>query len=197
MAGALETLSGQAYGAQQYYKFGVQIYTGILSLILICTPLPLLWVFRGRPPVLLGQDPEISHEASKFMVCLILALFAYATLQPIAQYFQTQSFVMPMLVMVFKAGLGNRGGALAIGLSCWLNIILLGFYMKYSFFATTSTTYTIPDSIGAAVSMRVSNVLGAGNPRAARIAAGATMLVKLMETANKGKGGDISGKTSG
>lgn len=117
----------QAYGAQQYHKFGVQIYAATSSITLICFPISLPWIFMGRLLVLLGQDPEISCEAETFIVCLIQALFAYATLQPTVQYFQTQSLVMPMLMssclvlafhvllcwlMVFRLGLGAFGGAL-------------------------------------------------------------------------------------
>lgn len=147
MASALETLCGQAYGAKQYHRFCVQIHTAIFSLILICFPLSLIWLFMSRLLVSLGQDPQISHEAGKFIVFLIPALFAYATLQPIIRYLQTQSLVLPMLVsscitiffhvmlcwvLVFKTTWGSIGGAMAIGLSYWLNVILLGLYMKYS-----------------------------------------------------------------
>jgi len=34
--------------------------------------------------------------------------------------------------LVFKSGLENLGAALAICISYWLNVILLGLYMKYS-----------------------------------------------------------------
>ncbi|XP_035539826.1 protein DETOXIFICATION 12-like isoform X1 [Juglans regia] len=147
MASALETLCGQAYGAQQYRKLGVQTYTAIFSLILVCFPVSLIWIHIGRFLTLIGQDPLISHEAGKFIIWLVPALFAYATLQPLVRYFQTQSLVMPMLIsslailsfhiplcwaLVFKSGLGNIGAALAISISYWLNVILLGLYMKYS-----------------------------------------------------------------
>lgn len=147
MACALETLCGQAYGAQEYHRFSVLIHTAVLSLIVMCFPLSLVWLFMGRLLVLLGQEPEISHEAGRFIICLIPALFAYATLQPIIRFFQTQSLVMPMLVsscitiafhvvlcwvIVFKSTWGSVGGALAIDISYWLNVILLGLYMKYS-----------------------------------------------------------------
>ncbi|KAL4288149.1 hypothetical protein S245_067429 [Arachis hypogaea] len=35
---ALEILGGQAYGAKQYTRFGVQIYTCIVTLSLACVP---------------------------------------------------------------------------------------------------------------------------------------------------------------
>nr|XP_023892684.1 protein DETOXIFICATION 12-like [Quercus suber] len=147
MASALETLCGQAYGAQQYQKIGIQTYTAIFSLNLVCLPLSLLWMNMGKLLSLIGQDPLISHEAGKFTMWLVPALFAYATLQPLIRYLQTQSLVKPMLissfvilcfhiplcwVLVFKSGLGNLGAALAMGISYWLNVILLGLYVKYS-----------------------------------------------------------------
>jgi MATE family multidrug resistance protein len=147
MASALETLCGQAYGAQQYHKIGIQTYTAIFSLIMVCLPLSLIWIYMGKLLSFIGQDPLISHEVGKFTMWLIPALFAYATLQPLVKYFQTQSLVKPMLisscailcfhiplcwVLVFKTRLERLGAAVAISISYWLNVILLGLYMKYS-----------------------------------------------------------------
>ncbi|XP_062109984.1 protein DETOXIFICATION 12-like isoform X2 [Humulus lupulus] len=258
MASALETICGQAYGAKQYKKLGLHTYTAIFSLFLVCIPLSLIWMYMGKILVLIGQDPLISHEAGKFTRWLIPALFAYATLQPLIRYFQTQSMITPMVIsscailclhvplcwaLVFKSGLGNLGGALAISISYWLNAIILGFYIKFSpscektrapismeifhgireFFGlaipsavmiclewwsfellilmsgilpnpqletsvlsvclqTISTLYAIPYGVGAAVSTRVSNELGAGNPQGARIATFAAMFLAIAET---------------
>ncbi|CAK9151296.1 unnamed protein product [Ilex paraguariensis] len=258
MASALETLCGQAYGAQQYKKLGTQTYTAIFSLIIVCIPLSILWIYMGEILIFIGQDPSISHEAGKFTMFLVPALFAYATLQPLVRYFQMQSMVVPMLVfscatlcihiplswvLVFKSGLGNLGAAVAIDISLWLNVIIAGLYMKYSstcentrvpismdvfqgigeFFRfaipsaimiclewwsfellillsgllpnpqletsvlsvclnTIATLYSIPYGLGAAVSTRVSNELGAGNPRLARVAVFAVMLLAVLET---------------
>ncbi|XP_021896134.1 protein DETOXIFICATION 14-like [Carica papaya] len=146
MSAALETLCGQAYGAQQYQKLGTHIYTAIVSLNLACFPLSLIWFSMGKLLVFSGQDPLVSKEAGKFAMCLVPALLAYATLQPLVRFFQVQSLVTPLLtsslvslcfhvffcwVSVFKLGLGNLGGALAISLSYWLNVALLGLHMKY------------------------------------------------------------------
>ncbi|KAF3956150.1 hypothetical protein CMV_018697 [Castanea mollissima] len=147
MASALETLCGQAYGAQQYQKIGVQTYTAIFSLILVCLPLSWIWINTEKLLSFIGQDPLISHEAGKFTTMLVPALFAHATLQPLVRYFLTQSLVMPMLIgsfatlcfhiplcwaLVFKSGMENLGAALALSISYWFNVILLALYMKYS-----------------------------------------------------------------
>ncbi|KAI6686121.1 hypothetical protein NL676_032034 [Syzygium grande] len=140
MSSALETLCGQAYGAEQYQKFSIHIHTGIFCLVFVCVALSLVWIFMGKLLVLMGQDLEISLEAGKFTTCLIPVLFGYGTLQPLVQYFQTQSLVFPLLVsslvtlvfhialcrtLVFNSSFRNLGPAMAIGLSYWLNAILL------------------------------------------------------------------------
>ncbi|XP_022881986.1 protein DETOXIFICATION 12-like [Olea europaea var. sylvestris] len=147
MASALETLSGQAYGAQQYERIGTQTYTAIFSLIIICIPLSVLWIFLGKVLVFVGQDPQISYEAGKYTMWLVPALFGYATLQPLIRYFQIQSMILPMLissclticfhiavcwVLVFNLRLKIIGAAVAMDLSMWLNVTILGLYMKFS-----------------------------------------------------------------
>ncbi|XP_027936405.1 protein DETOXIFICATION 14-like [Vigna unguiculata] len=147
MSCALETRCGQAYGARQYRKFGVQIYTAIVSLALVCLPLTFLWMNMGNLLVLLGQDHLVSLEAGKFALCMIPALFAYAALQSVVRFFLMQSLMSPLVMssfitlcfhvafswyMVFKSGLGNLGAAFSIGTSYWLNVTLLGLYMKFS-----------------------------------------------------------------
>ncbi|WJX21294.1 Protein DETOXIFICATION 14 [Trifolium repens] len=147
MSCALESLCGQAYGAKQYKKFGVQIYTAIISLIIACVPLSLLWLNLGTILSLLGQDPLISQEAGKFAMCMIPALVAYATLQALVRYFLMQSLILPLVIsssvtlcfhvafswlLVFKSGLGCLGAAFSIGTSYWLNVVILGLYMKFS-----------------------------------------------------------------
>ncbi|KAH9681392.1 protein DETOXIFICATION 12 [Citrus sinensis] len=147
MASALETLCGQAYGAQQYQRIGTQIYTAIFCLFLVCFPLSFLWIYMGRLLVLVGQDPRISHEVGKFIIWLLPALFAYAAMQALIRYFQSQSLIIPMFLssyaalclhipicwgLVLKSGLGTLGGALAIGISYWLNLTFLAIYMKFS-----------------------------------------------------------------
>ncbi|KAM6589022.1 hypothetical protein CsatA_011627 [Cannabis sativa] len=258
MSGALETLSGQAYGAKQYRKLGTQTNTAILCLILVCIPLSLVWFYMENILILIGQDPRISREAGQFLLWLIPALFAYATLQPLIRYFQSQSLIKPLLVsscvsicchvplcwtLVFKCGLQHCGAAISIGISYWLNVILLVLYMTFSssckstrvpispelfqgfgeFFrfaipsaamsclewwsfeiitllsgllpnpqletsvlsvcmSTIATLYTIPEGLGSAGSTRVSNELGAGKPRAARLAVGAVMFLSVSES---------------
>ncbi|KAK4393586.1 protein DETOXIFICATION 14 [Sesamum angolense] len=147
MASALETLCGQAYGAGQYLRVGTFTYGAILCLFLVCIPVSLLWIYTEKLLLLFGQDPLISAEAGKFAIWLIPTLFPYAILQALVRYLQTQSVILPMLwsslvslcfqlalcwAFIFKLNLGNAGAALSIGISYWVNVILLVLYMKYS-----------------------------------------------------------------
>ncbi|WMV28310.1 hypothetical protein MTR67_021695 [Solanum verrucosum] len=258
MATALETLCGQAFGAKQYQRLGTQTYTAIFSLFIACIPIAVLWLYVGKLLAFMGQDPQISHEAGKFIKWMIPALFAYANLQSLVRYFQMQSMIVPMLissciticfhiplswVLVFSSGLGNIGAAVAVGISLWLNVIILASYMRLSpacaktrapvsweiangmreFFQfaipsavmiclewwsfellillsgllpnpqletsvlsiclnTTYTLYAIPFGLSGAVSTRVSNQLGAGNPQGARASAVSVMLIAAAES---------------
>ncbi|KAJ9562132.1 hypothetical protein OSB04_007292 [Centaurea solstitialis] len=257
MAGALETLCGQAYGAGQYKKVGTYTYAAIISLLFVCLPISIMWIYMDKLLLILGQDPLISAEARKYSVWLIPALFPYAILQLLMRYLQSQSIVLPMLwssvvvlvvhvpicwSLVFWFGFEGAGAALAIGASYTLNAILLGVYvyrskscentrvtysgdvfpsMKEFFrFAIPSAImvclewwsyeivvllsgllpnpkletsvlsicltvgalhYYIPYSLGAAACTRVANVLGAGNPKAAKTAILAVSMLGAVE----------------
>lgn len=147
MSGALETLCGQSYGAQEFRKFGNYTFCAIVTLIAVCFPISLVWIFTDKILLLFSQDPGISHAARDYCVHLIPGLLGFAVLQAMIRYFQTQSMIFPMVFssittlflhvpicwfLVFKLGLGHIGAALATGISYWLNVIWLGIYMKYS-----------------------------------------------------------------
>ncbi|CAK7344213.1 unnamed protein product [Dovyalis caffra] len=257
MSGGLETLCGQAYGAKQYKKFGSYTYCAIISLTVTSIPVSVLWVFMDRLLIAIGIDSDISIVACQYAIRLIPALFAYAILQPLLRYFQSQSLIHPILisncaalcfhiplcwVLIYKWELGNTGAALAISASYWLNAILLALYMLFSssceetrslywneifssinkFFrfalpsavmvclewwtfellillagllpdpklqtsvlsiclTTTTLHFYVQYGIGAAGSTRVSNELGAGNPKAARVAVQVVLIISIGE----------------
>lgn len=157
MASGLETLCGQAYGAEQYGRLGVQTYRAMVTLTAVSIPISLLWVFMGKLLTLIGQDPVISHEAGRYIMWLIPALFAYAVSQPLTKFLQSQSLIIPMLwssiatlllhipvcwLLVFKTSLGYIGAALAISVSYWLNVFMLVAYIGYS--NSCKETFSLP-----------------------------------------------------
>ncbi|KAL5079524.1 hypothetical protein RYX36_007945 [Vicia faba] len=112
-------------------------------------------------------------------------------------------------VMVYKSGLGSKGAAIAISMSEWLNVIILSLYINsleiWSFelmvilsgllpnpkletsvlsicLNTEAAIWMIPFGLSGAISIRVSNELGAGNPRAARLAVCVVMVITIIES---------------
>ncbi|KAJ3681396.1 hypothetical protein LUZ60_015885 [Juncus effusus] len=147
MASGLETLCGQAYGAKQYQKLGTQTYSAILTLLFLAIPISLIWASIGKILIFIGQDPSISKEAQKYTLYMIPSIFASAIGQPLIKLLQSQSLVFPMLFvsiltlcfhvpfcyfMVFVVGFGNVGAAMAISVSYWVNLIILGIYVRFS-----------------------------------------------------------------
>lgn len=147
MAGGLETLCGQAFGAEEYEQFGTYTYTAVISLTMVCAPISVLWNFMDKILVLLGQDTTISHEARKYAIWLIPGLFGSAILKPLTRFFQTQSLISPMIIssflvmcfqvvtcwaLVYKLELGHVGAAIALSLCTWLNVIMLLSFVKFS-----------------------------------------------------------------
>ncbi|KAL5544908.1 hypothetical protein UlMin_008692 [Ulmus minor] len=147
MASALDTLSGQSYGAKQYHMMGIHMQRAMFVLLLVSIPLAIIWA--NTEPILaaLGQDPDIAAEAGRYARFMIPSLFAYGLLQCLVKFLQTQSIVFPMVlfsgittflhilvcwVLVFKSGLGNRGAALANSISYWINVLFFALYVKFS-----------------------------------------------------------------
>ncbi|KAJ0043616.1 hypothetical protein Pint_18703 [Pistacia integerrima] len=160
LACALETLCGQAYGAKQYHKLGTYTYSSIIILIPICFAISVIWIFMDKILVLVGQDPQISAEACKYSIWLIPALLGFAVLRSLIHYLQSQSLILPMFLsscatlcahiplcwtLVYKVDLGNRGAALSLCLSYWLNVIVLGLYIRYSSSCEKTRTFILSD----------------------------------------------------
>lgn len=147
LVGGLETLCGQAYGAQQYQKLSIYTYSAIISLFLVAIPICVLWVFMDKLLILVGQDSSIAIEAKKYSLWLIPALFGGAIQKPLVRYLQTQSLTRPLLltslaalcfhvpvcwVMIFQFEFGIKGAAIAFSLSNWLYIVILVLYIRFS-----------------------------------------------------------------
>lgn len=147
MACALDTLCGQSYGAKQYHMLGIYMQRAMVILMVVSIPVALIWLNTGLILKAVGQDPGISEEAGAYARFMLPSLFAYALLQCLVRFLQTQNIVFPMMVssgiatllhvlicwlLVFKSGLGTKGAALANSISYWNNVILLGLYVKFS-----------------------------------------------------------------
>ncbi|TYH74655.1 hypothetical protein ES332_D05G416000v1 [Gossypium tomentosum] len=181
MAGGLETLCGQAYGSQQYKKLGIYTYSAIISLILVCTPICILWIFMDKLLPLVGQDTLISYKARQY------SLWYSSTCEKTRSPLSKDAFLgVPQF---FRLGVPS---AIMVCLKWWsmeLLTLLSGLLPNpkletsvLSICLTISTLhFTVPYGFGAATSTRVSNELGAGNPESARVAVKVGMSMAFTE----------------
>ncbi|KAI5065848.1 hypothetical protein GOP47_0018472 [Adiantum capillus-veneris] len=78
LASALDTLCGQAYGAQQYSVVGLYLQRGLIVLYACSIPLAIFWANMKHILLALGQDAAISRQAGEYTLWLIPTLFTYA-----------------------------------------------------------------------------------------------------------------------
>nr|GMD44165.1 protein DETOXIFICATION 16-like [Ipomoea batatas] len=146
-AGALDTLCGQSYGAKQYQMLGIFTQRAMLVMLLVCIPVAGVWAYTDRILRFCGQDPEISGAAGEYARFLIPSIFPFAILRCLVSFLQAQNNVVPMMftagiaalvhvlscwILVFKSGMGFKGAAMANAISYWVNVVLLGVYVRVS-----------------------------------------------------------------
>ncbi|KAK1566589.1 hypothetical protein Q3G72_001733 [Acer saccharum] len=147
MGSAVETLCGQAYGAQKYEMLGVYMQRSGVLLSLTGVLLTIIYIFSKPILILLGESPEIASAAAIFVYGLIPQIFAYALNFPIQKFLQAQSIVAPSAyistatlalhlllswIAVYKIGLGLLGASLVLSLSWWLIVVAQFVYIVKS-----------------------------------------------------------------
>ncbi|KAM2155337.1 hypothetical protein ACFX1Q_047055 [Malus domestica] len=174
MAGGLETLCGQAFGAGQYQKLGTYTCTAMIYLLLL---------------ELGVKGSAISFSLSTWLYVVLLWLYAMFS----SSFEETRlAFSMESLVHIglfFRLAVPSAVMICLKWWSCELIILLSGLLPNpkletsvLSICLTISTLhFTISYGFGAAASIRVSNELGAGNPQAARVAVWAAMFLSVTE----------------
>ncbi|XP_027340392.1 protein DETOXIFICATION 40-like [Abrus precatorius] len=138
MGSAVETLCGQAFGAQKFEMLGVYLQRSTILLSLAGVVLTIVYVFSEPILVFLGESPRIASAAALFVYGLIPQIFAYAVNFPIQKFLQAQSIVTPSAyisaatlvvhlvlswVAVYEIGLGLLGASLVLSLSWWIIVI--------------------------------------------------------------------------
>ncbi|TVU32467.1 hypothetical protein EJB05_24198 [Eragrostis curvula] len=255
MSSCLDTLCGQAFGAEQHRLVGVYKQRAMLVLGLVSIPVAVVWAFAGEILLLIRQDPEIAARAGSYVRCMIPTLFLFGQLQCYVRFLQSQNLVVPVMLssgitaalhvavcwlLVRRLGLGASGASLAIVVSNFFNLSFLAIYVRLSpsckktrlgfswepfhgilgfmklavpsalmmclecwafellvllsgllpnpkletavlsiCFNTYVLAFMVPTGLGFAVSIRVSNELGAGRAQAARLATRVAMLLSF------------------
>ncbi|KAL6877618.1 hypothetical protein ACP4OV_012833 [Aristida adscensionis] len=155
MACTLDTLCGQAFGAEQHHQLGVYKQRAAVVLAVVSVPVAALWAYTGEILAWCGQDPEIAAGAGSYIRWTIPALFVYGLLQCHVRFLQTQNLVMPVMLssgataaahpavcwlLVRRLGLGTDGAALANAVSYLVNLSILALYVRLS--PSCSRTWT-------------------------------------------------------
>ncbi|OVA00716.1 Multi antimicrobial extrusion protein [Macleaya cordata] len=135
MGSALETLSGQAFGAGQLYMLGIYLQRSWIILICTAVVMSLIYIFSTPILILLHQNREIAVVAGRFSKMMLPQLFAFAINAPMQKFLQSQSKVVAMAwisgvvvvlhavlswLFIIKLGLGLVGAAITLNLAWWL-----------------------------------------------------------------------------
>ncbi|KAI8007745.1 Protein DETOXIFICATION 40 [Camellia lanceoleosa] len=138
MESAVETLCGQAYGAQKYEMLGIYFQRSTIILSITGIFITLISIFTKPILKLLGQSNEIASAAALFVHGLIPQIYAFAINFPIQKFLQAQSIVLPSAlisgatfvvhlvltwVFLYKVGLGLLGAGLVLSLSWWIIVV--------------------------------------------------------------------------
>uniref|UniRef100_A0ACD5V3H5 Uncharacterized protein n=1 Tax=Avena sativa TaxID=4498 RepID=A0ACD5V3H5_AVESA len=147
MGSAVETLCGQAYGANKLDMLGIYMQRSTVLLMATGVPLAVLYAFSRPILILLGESPEIARAAAVFVYGLIPQIFAYAANFPIQKFMQAQSIMAPSAyisaatlavhlvlsyLVVYKLGLGLLGASLMLSASWWIIVIAQFVYIVTS-----------------------------------------------------------------
>ncbi|CAL0321840.1 unnamed protein product [Lupinus luteus] len=147
MGSAVETLCGQAFGANKFEMLGIYLQRSTVLLSLTGVVLTVIYVFSEPILVFLGQAPNIASAAALFVYGLIPQIFAYAVNFPIQKFLQAQSIVAPSAyisaatlvlhlllswLVVYKVGLGLLGASLVLSISWWIIVIAQFVYILKS-----------------------------------------------------------------
>ncbi|CAI0470295.1 unnamed protein product [Linum tenue] len=197
MGSALETLCGQAFGAGQVELLGVYMQRSWLILLGACFFLLPLYLYATEILKLLGIEPDIAELAGRFTIQVIPQMFSLALNFPTQKFLQAQSnvgflawigfvtFVIHIVLLyffiyIFKWGLtGAAVASVMICLEIWyfMTLIVLTGHLEDPIIAVGSLSICMNINgwegmlfigINAAISVRVSNELGSGHPRATK-----------------------------
>ncbi|CAN1356197.1 Protein DETOXIFICATION 40 [Linum perenne] len=195
MGSAVETLCGQAYGANRFSTLGIYLQRSTILLVVTGIPLTVIYIFCKPLLILLGEPANIAAAASVFVYGLIPQIFAYAANFPIQKFLQSQSIIAPSayislaalgvhLVLswlaIYKWGWGLLGAGLILSLSWWLIVVAQFVYIVYSkrcrktwqgfnvqAFSGLWGFFKLSAASAVMLCVRVSNELGAGHPKSA------------------------------
>ncbi|KAK2372648.1 MATE efflux family protein [Trifolium repens] len=142
MAGAVQTVCGQAYGAKKYAVMCITLQRAVILHLGAAVVLTFLYWFSGDFLRLIGQTKSIAEQGQVFARGLIPQLYAFALICPMQRFLQAQNIVNPLAYMAVGVFLlhvllswlvvivlhyGLLGAALTLSFSWWILVLLNGF----------------------------------------------------------------------
>ncbi|KAG6404887.1 hypothetical protein SASPL_132464 [Salvia splendens] len=201
MANGLETLCGQAYGAQQYHMLGNYLQRPWLVLIIASTVIVPFFILTAPNLKALGQEAEIADMAQSMATWMVPVVYSFVLAYTCQMYLQAKSknmiiaylaavslalhvFLSWLLTMKFEFGV--TGAMVSTVVAFWLpNLSQLAFVAcgdeTWQLLSLNINGWELMISLGfmAAASVRISNELGAGNSKAAKFSIATIVITSL------------------
>ncbi|KAH8697834.1 putative MATE efflux family protein subfamily [Talaromyces proteolyticus] len=144
---ALDTLASSSFtGSSNKHDLGILLQRGFIVLGLFYVPVAILWAFTEQVFLFLGQDPDLSRDSSRFLMCLIPGGLGYIYFESMKKYLQAQGIMRPGTYVLlitspfnaflnylfcYKFEIGLLGAPIATGISYWLSFLLLVLYARF------------------------------------------------------------------
>ncbi|EXJ75316.1 uncharacterized protein A1O5_02012 [Cladophialophora psammophila CBS 110553] len=144
---ALDTLASSTFtGSKNKHDLGILLQRAFIVLTLFYVPVAILWLCSEPIFKALGQSPQLSHDSSKFLSCLIPGGLGYIYFETMKKYLQAQEIMRPgtyvLLItspisallnylFVYVAGWGIFAAPFATGIGYWLSFLGLVLYAKF------------------------------------------------------------------
>lgn len=126
---------------------GIYLQASCIISLIFSIIVSIIWFYTEPILVLLHQSHDIARTAALYMRFFIPGLFAYSFLQNMLRFLQTQSVVMPLVLLsalplllqiviayalVQRSGLNFTGAPAAASISLWISMLLLALYVIYA-----------------------------------------------------------------
>lgn len=86
----MDTLCGQAWGAQEYRTCGIVLQRGMLIAVIISVPIVMLWAYIEPALLLVGQSPDIVAQAVPYLLQISPVLVISALAECITKWLTSQ-----------------------------------------------------------------------------------------------------------
>ncbi|XP_033754806.1 multidrug and toxin extrusion protein 2-like [Pecten maximus] len=144
LGSACDTLFAQTFGSTNKFRMGVILQRSLIIMVLCGLPCWAVLMNTEHLLILLGQNEFVARQAGKYAVVYIAALPGQVIAIVLAKYLQSQSIVVPSLVIavvtnlinlglhaLFLTGLhfGIMGAALSVALTQWLIVLITLVYI--------------------------------------------------------------------